>query len=95
MNVNIYLRSSNNISKDPKFVAKYFMARPVNDSRVANCEVQCHDFTVKINKEEINLKIPMCVNTCKLIKGVEILLLSAADGLVSPVEPAKRIKKNN
>ena len=91
MNVNIFLRP-NNVYRDPKFISKYFLAQNVNDVRVANCEVQFHDYTVKFNGESVDFKIPMCVNTQKLTKASEIKLLSITSCVV-PLEPSKRQRK--
>ena len=91
--VNIYLRSSNNLLKDPKFISKFYMVRMVNDSRIANCEVQSQTINLKFNGEDIPVKLPMAVNTRKVHSGEEILMLSPAD-LVEPGAPTKCVKKN-
>lgn len=92
LNVNIFLRPSNVFKEPDLFVAKYFMALNVNDARVANCEVQFHDYSVKFNGETIGFKIPMCVNTKKLTKASEIKLLSTT-ACVVPLEASKRQRK--
>ena len=91
--VNIFLRSSNNLTKDPKFVSKFYLIRVEKDSRTTNCEIQAQTFNIKFNGEDITIKLPMAVNTRKVNSGEEIVMMSPYD----PVKPGvsnKRVKKN-
>ena len=48
-----------------------------NYARDANCEVQFHEHTMKINKIEVSIKIPMVVNSQKFEKRCELIVLSS------------------
>ena len=93
MDMNIWL-SANNVYKSPMFVSKFYMVTTVPDARVANCEYQYNEFSVKVNDETITIKLPMLVNTKKIAKDTELKALGIeATEFIKPIEPSKRQKK--
>ena len=93
-NANIVMRSANSYEDSKLFVSKFFFAfgHCVKDARESNCELQWNEYTIKIDKtREVQVRLPICVNSIKLEKGTVIKLLSAD----KESEPAKkRVKKS-
>ena len=95
INANIVMRSANSFEESRSFVSKFFCAygQCVKDARESNCELQWNEYTIKVDKISVRVKLPICVNNIKLEKGTVIKLLSA-DKVVEPEPAKKRAKKS-
>ena len=93
LDMNIWL-GTNSFYKSPMFVSKFYIVTTVPDARVANCEYQFNEFSVKVNDETITIKLPMLVSTKKIAKDTEFKALGIEDTqFIKPIEPSKRLKK--